>query len=150
MFARNLPEQDTSPFCAKNNPLFDILVTNQEGTRSASIQVKTRSADNKQGWKLGKDMEQKHNNSELFVVLVALNDGGIPDFYVFQHDVLSDRVASEYREYMTDPKRNGEPKKDPGFRWYDASSLTANGDQRNDWSLIAEKLNQIPCGQTPA
>src|SRR6266576_4439837 len=33
----------------KNNPLFDVVVTNVNGTNSVSIQVKTRSVGNKQG-----------------------------------------------------------------------------------------------------
>src|SRR2546423_13808926 len=36
----------------KNNPLFDVVATNVEGTVSVSIQVKTRSVHNTQGWKL--------------------------------------------------------------------------------------------------
>ena len=86
------------------------------------------------------EMERKRNNPDLFVVLVALKDDGIPDFYVFQHDVLSERVAREYREYAAEPKRNGEPRKDPGFRWYESSSLTTDGDRKNDWNIVTEKL----------
>jgi hypothetical protein len=125
----------------KNNPLFDIVATNQEGTHSVSIQVKTRAADNKERWKFGMDMEKKYNNSELFVVLVALNDDDTQDYYVYQHDVLSDRVVEEYRDYVADPKKNGEPKKDPGFRWYESQSLIDYKDRKNDWSLIMDKLN---------
>src|SRR6266851_2444310 len=36
----------------KNNPLFDVVATNVDGTTSVSIQVKTRSVHNNQGWKL--------------------------------------------------------------------------------------------------
>jgi hypothetical protein len=125
----------------KNNPLFDVVATNQKGTHSVSIQAKTKAADNKQGWKLGKDMEQKHNNPELFVVLVALKDDGMPDFYVYRHDVLSDRVAQGYRQYLAKPKRDGEPRKELGFRWYDTNFLSAFGDRQNDWKIITEKLD---------
>jgi hypothetical protein len=124
----------------KNNPLFDIVATNQEGSRSVTIQVKTRAADNKELWKLGKNTEQKHNNPELFVVLVALNEDGVPEFYVFQHDVLSDLVASEYREYMTRPTKTGKPKKDTDFRWCLADSPVTHGVIKNDWHLIIQKL----------
>ncbi len=124
----------------KNNPLFDVVATNQEGTHSVSIQVKTRAADNKQGWKLGMEMEQKHRNPELFVVLVALKEGDLPDYYVFRRDVLSDRIAEGYRQYLAKPKRDGKPRKELGFRWYDADFLTAFGDQKNDWKIITDEL----------
>src|SRR5437588_11301507 len=38
----------------KNNPLFDVVATNIDGTKAVSIQVKTRSINNTQGWKIGK------------------------------------------------------------------------------------------------
>lgn len=37
----------------KNNPLFDVVTTNAGRTKAVSIQVKTRSIRNEQGWKLG-------------------------------------------------------------------------------------------------
>src|SRR5882762_1985680 len=40
----------------KNNPLFDVVVTSPDGRRSVSVQVKTRSEHNKQGWKFGADI----------------------------------------------------------------------------------------------
>jgi len=46
----------------KNNPLFDIVASNPEGSRSIVIQVKTRSIHNDQGWKLDKNLALKRNN----------------------------------------------------------------------------------------
>ena len=125
----------------KNNPLFDIIVTNQEGTRSVYIQVKTKADDNKQGWKLGKDMEKKHGNLELFVVLVDLKNGQ-PDFYVYPHDVLSERISSLYCKYLAQPKRDGMPRKDVGFRWFDTRLFTSDDQKRKDdkWKIITDRL----------
>jgi hypothetical protein len=50
----------------KNNPLFDVVVSKQDGSKSIVIQVKTRSIRNKQGWKLGKDITVKQNNPDIF------------------------------------------------------------------------------------
>ena len=36
----------------KNNPLFDIIATNLDGSKHVAIQVKTMGINNKQGWKL--------------------------------------------------------------------------------------------------
>jgi hypothetical protein len=125
----------------KNNPLFDVVATNQKGTHSVSIQVKTKAADNKQGWKLGKDMEQKHGNPDLFIVLVDLKEDGVPDFYVYQHDVLSERVAGLYRKYLAKPKRDGKPRKDVDFRWYDTRFLTPDDlARKNNLGIITEKM----------
>src|SRR3989442_5656282 len=56
----------------KNNPLFDVVATDADGKRAVSIQVKTRSIQNKQGWKLGTDIAKGHASPGLFVVLVNL------------------------------------------------------------------------------
>ena len=125
----------------KNNPLFDVVVTNQQGTHSVSLQVKTKASDNKQGWKLGKEMETKHGNTELFVILVDLQPNGAPDFYIYQHDVLSDRIAKQYRDYLSKPKRDGKPRKDVDFRWYDTRFLGPDDlARKNNWIIITEKL----------
>lgn len=125
----------------KNNPLFDVVVTNHQGTHSVSLQVKTKASDNKQGWKLGKEMETKHVNMELFVILVDLQADGAPDFYIYQHDVLSDRIANQYRQYLSKPKRDGKPRKDVDFRWYDTRFLGPDDlARKNNWSIITEKL----------
>lgn len=51
----------------KNNPLFDIVASNPEGTRSIAIQVKTRSIQNDQGWKLGR-MWRSRETIQLYLL----------------------------------------------------------------------------------
>src|SRR5437667_10661532 len=60
----------------KNNPIFDVVATNTDGSRTVSIQVKTRSIRNMQGWKLGAGMASSAKNEQLFVVLVNLKEQG--------------------------------------------------------------------------
>ena len=75
----------------KNNPLFDVVATNPGGGKSVSIQVKTMGIENKQGWKLGKDILIKKNNSKLYVVLVNLKESEPNDYYVFKYNYLLQR-----------------------------------------------------------
>ncbi len=67
----------------KNNPIFDVIASTQDGSSTVSVQVKTRSIGNKQGWKLGLDITTKRNDAGLFVVLVNLEADGLPDFYIY-------------------------------------------------------------------
>ncbi|MBB5349522.1 aspartate-ammonia lyase [Desulfoprunum benzoelyticum] len=123
----------------KNNPIFDVLVTSADGTKTISIQVKTRSIKNKQGWKLGPDMALKKQG--LFVVLVNMHENGLPDFYVYQHGVLAARVNEVYRAYMAKPKKDGTTKKEVGFRWFDEISFKEDDRSRkNNWKAIEEAL----------
>ena len=57
----------------KNNPLFDVVAIDPESKRTVSIQVKTMSIENKQGWRLGLDVLTEKGNQLLFMILVNMN-----------------------------------------------------------------------------
>ncbi len=127
----------------KNNPLFDVIASTQDGSKTVSVQVKTRSIRNKQGWKLGKDITVKRYDSGLFVVLVNLEAEGLPEFYVYEYDEIADVVDKNYKAYMAKPKRDGTKRKDVDFRWHD-TKLFSNDDhsRKNNWKPIEKSLVQ--------
>jgi len=123
----------------KNNPLYDIVVTNAQGSKSVAVQVKTRA--NKQGWKLGKDMEKDHRNKRLFVVLVNVATENDQEFYVYPHDELSKRVRAVYRAYIAQPKRDGTARKAVDFRWFDTPNFTKDDfAKKNGWAAMEALL----------
>ncbi|HVF09805.1 MAG TPA: hypothetical protein VNA16_03335 [Abditibacteriaceae bacterium] len=80
----------------KNNQLFDVLASDADGRRTISIQVKTMSITNDQGWKFG-PLKRKSNPNLYFVLVNMLNDG-TNDFYIYQYDELVERVKTIYNE----------------------------------------------------
>lgn len=48
-------------FTPKNNPLFDVVAVCPDSSRTVTIQVKTMSERNNQGWKLGIQKVAKRN-----------------------------------------------------------------------------------------
>lgn len=125
----------------KNNPLFDVIASTDDGSKTVSIQVKTRSIGNQQGWKLGKSITTKINNPDLFVVLVNLQEEGLPEFYIYQYDALAEVVEKNYRAYMAKPKRDGTKRKDVEFRWHDTNLFSEDDHSRKDnWTLIENRL----------
>ena len=121
----------------KNNPLFDIVAADPIGERTVSIQVKTMSLQNEQGWKLGMDICSKRGNPNLFVVLVNMKGDGTNDYYIYEYDALSQRVSDVYAAYMTTPKRDGTQRKDVGFRWFDLRYSTDEDRARlNRWNIL--------------
>lgn len=125
----------------KNNPLFDVVATNVEGTTSVSIQVKTRSVRNKQGWKLNKQISAAETPGVPFVVLVNLREKDPPEFFIYRFAEFSARVSEIFQNYMAKPKRSGESRKDPGFRWFDEIHFTdADLDRKNNWEPIVAAL----------
>lgn len=125
----------------KNNPIFDVIASSLDGRRSVTLQVKTRSITNDLGWKLGIDVTDPTKQLGQFIVLVNLHAEKLPDFYVYTPRELADRVSAVYAEYMAKPKRDGSPRKDVSFRWWDEVSFAqSDHDRRNDWSAIEAAL----------
>lgn len=130
----------------KNNPLFDVVAISPDGDATVAIQVKTRSARNKQGWKLGTDMASDEGSTDMFVVLVNLTESGAPDFYVYRRKELVRRVAEIYAAYLAKPKKDGNRRKPVGFRWFDEVSFSEDDRSRkNDWSRLCEALGSKEC-----
>ena len=126
----------------KNNPLFDIIATNEDGSKHVAIQVKTMGLQNEQGWKLSKQIIVKKNNPNLFMVLVNLKTDAQNTVYVYQYDDFVERVNQVYKQYINTPKRDGGTRKDVGFRWYDYKNFTDDDKSRKcDWSLIKNELH---------
>ena len=121
----------------KNNPLFDIVAADPLGVRTVSIQVKTMSLQNEQGWKLGTDICMRRGNPDLFVVLVNMKADGTNDYYIYEYDALSERVSEVYAGYMSTPKRDGSQRKDVGFRWFDFRYFKDEDRSRlNGWDIL--------------
>ena len=121
----------------KNNPLFDIVAADPLGKRTVSIQVKTMSLHNKQGWRLSKDICTKRMNPNLFVVLVNLKEDGTNDYYIYEYDGLSERVSEVYGKYLSKLKRGGAKHKDVDFRWFDFKYFADEDRKRlNKWAIL--------------
>jgi hypothetical protein len=96
---------------------------------------------NELGWKLGTDIASGTAPRGLFVTMVNLQSEGLPDFYVYEYSVLSQRVADVYNVYIAKPKRDGSPRKEVGFRWFDEVSFNADDKARkNNWQPIINAL----------
>lgn len=126
----------------KNNPLFDIIATDNIGSKHVAIQVKTMGIGNTQGWKLNKQIAVKKNNPNLFLVLVDLKEDSLNNFYVYLYDDFVDRVNEIYQEYIKKPHYlTGGEKKDVSFRWFNYRDFNdKDHGRKNDWSLIANRL----------
>ena len=125
----------------KNNPLFDVVVTSDDGRISVPIQVKTRSIHNKLGWKLGAKFCEVDFPSNMLVALVNLTDTAAPDFYIYRYSELAERVNTVYKNYMNVPKRDGTQRKEVAFRWFDEVNFTdVDRARKNNWTPVLQAL----------
>jgi hypothetical protein len=83
-------------FTPRNNLLFDVVDTDPDDRRSVTIQVKTRSVHNTQGWTLGTDTSKGQEPPGLLVILVDLEADGLPELFIYEYPVLPERVAQIY------------------------------------------------------
>ena len=83
----------------KNNPLFDVVAVSADASRTVTIQVKTMSQGNNQGWKLGVDICTTKNNPLLYTILVNLTGSQI-DYYIYEYDVLSEKIKNIYSQFL--------------------------------------------------
>jgi len=90
---------------------------------------------------MGKDITVKEGNTSLFVALVELKAKGLPDVWIYKHDVLAGRVGRQFATYMRKLKKDGTNRKDPGFVWHDLRSFRRYDHARkNDWAIITKRL----------
>lgn len=92
----------------------DLLVANATATRSVSIQVKTNQGS-KRKWVLDSKAETLIADS-LFYVLVNLNGQEPPSFHVVESAVVAEYCRRTHSDWLTRPRRDGNPHKDNPVR----------------------------------
>ena len=59
------------------------------------------------------------------------------EYYIYEYDVLSDKVKEAYKNYLNTLKKDGSKRKDIKFRWYDFKNFTSDDYARkNNWDLL--------------
>ena len=101
----------------KNTPKIDVLATNLESGKFANIQVKTRSKDNRQGWKLASGVEEISKIQNHFYVFVNLKeDKELPDYYIIPYNEFARFIRAKHKRWMAMTDRNGKSHKDNTIR----------------------------------
>jgi len=52
------------------------------------------------------DICTRKNNPMLYTVLVNLT-GNLIEYYIYEYDILSERIEKAYSDYLLKPKRDG-------------------------------------------
>ena len=93
----------------KNTPKFDVLASNQEGTKFAAIQVKTSGGDyNGEFLMSKKDEDWFHNDNgefgRVFFAFVRLNDVGNTYWFISARETAKS-IHDVYCQYINDPTK---------------------------------------------
>lgn len=114
----------------RNTEGVDILASNADGTRSVSIQVKTRRG-NAHGWPLNEKAE-KISSPDLFYVFVSLRgEKERPEYFIVPSLVVAKTVAKSHAAWLARPGRKGQAHKDTPMRKFEDYES-----YREKWSIL--------------
>jgi hypothetical protein len=101
----------------RNTRGMDILVTNQDGSRSVTIQVKT-SQKKGTSWLLHKKAESfvSRNHFYVFVRLGKRNERAI--FHIVPSKVVAKYIKKSHRRWLARPGKGGRPHNDSTMRQF--------------------------------
>lgn len=98
----------------RNSKGVDILVTNEQASKSVAIQVKT-SYGNSTTWMCG-DKAEDYYADNLFYVFVNLNNGGAPSYYIVPSKEVAVFSKEFHKQWLATPGRKGQKHKDNRMR----------------------------------
>lgn len=115
----------------KNTKGIDILVCNEEATKTLGIQVKTNQI-NRSEWVLS-DKSERLIDETIFYVFVNLREiNDLPEFYVVPSKIVSEYIISNHKSWLSEPGKKGQQRNDSSmrkFRDYEKKYL-------NRWDLL--------------
>ncbi len=104
----------------RNTKGIDVLVSKIDGSKSASIQVKTSSAKQRGDYSRSWPMEKKDENifsDSLFFVFVDIKNGNEkPDYYVVRSRAVAEYVKTTHHKYLAKSGGEGKPHPDAELR----------------------------------
>ncbi|NCS94914.1 MAG: aspartate ammonia-lyase [Leptospira sp.] len=125
-----------SSITLRNTRGIDIIVSNKEGTKSATIQVKSTQNNMKNSWILTQKSEDFFSENH-FYIFVNLDEPGIrPKFFVVPSEVVAQYISTSHKNWLNKPGRNGQQHNDNQMRRFD----DLEGQYLEAWSLIENHL----------
>lgn len=120
---------------SKNTKAIDLLVSNKLGSRLASIQVKTCDDIKQKKWKMSKSVKTNYSQN-LYYVLVNLNNGKEPSFYIVPSRYLAYRVNQDYEKWLNTPAKNSKPHNETEMRTFSFIDEDESNQYKDAWYLL--------------
>jgi hypothetical protein len=99
----------------RNTRGIDVLATNQDGSRSVTIQCKTNQTVARK-WLLNQKSEDFVSATHFYVFVALGKPTDRPRFHVVPSQVVADRTKRGHRLWLKTPGRNGEQHQDTKMR----------------------------------
>lgn len=101
----------------RNTRGIDILATNQDGSRSITIQCKT-SQGSRRKWLLNEKAESFESAKHFYVFVSLENPMDRPRFHIVPSRVVAERTRKGYEQWLATPGRKGQKHQDTAVRQF--------------------------------
>jgi len=101
----------------RNTRAIDILATNQDGTRSITIQCKT-SQRTARKWLLNEKSEEFVSKDHFYVFVALGQPRDRPRFHVVPSKLVADGIKNGHRQWLETPGRKGQKHRDTTMRQF--------------------------------
>ncbi len=115
----------------RNTKGVDILAANENGTKTAMVQVKTNQGSQR-AWPM-RSTAERVSDGRLFYIFVALGGpNGVPSYHVVPSAVVAEYITESHRNWLARPSRDGSPHRDSNLRKFE----DPDGEYLDAWHLL--------------
>ncbi len=115
----------------KNTKGIDILVCNEDSTKTLGIQVKTNQI-NKSEWVLNEKAEKLTDKNIVYVFVNLISEDNLPEYYIVPSKVVSNQISAGHKKWLSTPGKNGQKHNDSTMRKF----KDINKEFLNRWDLL--------------
>ncbi len=114
---------------SRNAECIDILVSNRDGSKTKTIQVKTTRKN--KDWLLNKKAENIFSDNFLYI-FVNINKGNKAEFHIVPSNIISNMTKKDHQEWLKTPNKKGQPHNDNPMRHF----VDKEDEYLNRWEFL--------------
>ena len=115
----------------KNTRGIDILVCNEDATKTLGVQVKTNQI-NKREWVLNEKSEKMADDTLFYVFVNLIARDKLPEFYIVPSKVVAEYTSTNHRKWLETKGKNGQKRNDSSMRKFQDNKQ----EYLNKWDLL--------------
>lgn len=108
-----------SSITLRNTRGIDIIVSNKEGTKSATIQVKSTYNNQKNSWILTQKSEDFFSNHHFYVFVNLDEPKTRPRFFIVPSKIVAEYITNDHKNWLNKPGKKGQQHKDNQMRKFE-------------------------------
>lgn len=115
----------------KNTRGIDIIASNEAGTKTINIQVKTNQRSRK-AWVLSSKGEEFHARNLYYILVNMIGLNELPQFYIVPSKVVAKSIRDGHANWLKTPGRKGQAHNDTNMRLF----TDLNDKYLDRWDLL--------------